>query len=522
MNGIFEMGIIFVILIGQSILLSQDNHSMGGSFGTVTMDGKVWNQVALRPVIPVGKFGIALDLILYIDGEGNIRKDEWDFSSLDAGKNTLIDKIYYVRYGLPQDPFYLKVGALDYLSLGYGILVNGYSNTVQYPQVRKVGLDLQMKMGRYGLQGFVNDFKENIGVIGARVTRTLPGKLLAGATVVIDRNQYLGLKDSDKDGRPNIVDDFPYDKKYWIDSDGDGRADNDPLEWDIDGDGITDTLDNRIPGWELDTSIVLDLLIDPLKPEPVNIKERTDGLMGVAIDVSYPIISERGRKVTLYAQAAKLFGKTIDPTDGNGVSTGMGLTPFGLATQFGPVRFNFEYRVIPRTGRFDFVYWNRSYDIERITFQENPYGEIEFHTKESKLGKYSSQKGYYGRLNIDLGALISLGTEYQNLHGDVWSDEEDEFEKIHNQSLLTTLSLRKGISRIKYTSLYYQQRNVPNPFQFEYTESTIMGYHVGIEISSGLTLNYIFSRSFRDMNGDGDITSGEAVNISIIETSFAF
>ena len=32
-----------------------------------------------------------------------------------------------------------------------------------------------------------------------------------GFTVVTDRNQYLGLKDSDGDGRPNIVDDFPDD-----------------------------------------------------------------------------------------------------------------------------------------------------------------------------------------------------------------------------------------------------------------------------------------------------------------------
>ena len=72
-------------------------------------------------------------------------------------------------------------------------------------------------------------------------------------SVVSDRNQYLGLRDRDGDGRPDLVDDFPEDKFYWLDTDGDGLADNMDDEWDIDGDGITDTLDANIPGWNLDS-----------------------------------------------------------------------------------------------------------------------------------------------------------------------------------------------------------------------------------------------------------------------------
>ena len=96
-----------------------------------------------------------------------------------------------------------------------------------------------------------------------------------GISFVSDRNQYLGLRDNDNDGRPNIVDDFPNDKLYWLDSDGDGWADSDPNELDIDGDGITDTLDSRITGWNLDTIIVLDTDIQT-KPEPLNIDEESD------------------------------------------------------------------------------------------------------------------------------------------------------------------------------------------------------------------------------------------------------
>ena len=54
----------------------------------------------------------------------------------------------------------------------------------------------------------------------------------------MDRNQYLGLKDRDGDGRPDLVDDFPDDKNYWLDTDGDGLADIDTdREFDVDGDG---------------------------------------------------------------------------------------------------------------------------------------------------------------------------------------------------------------------------------------------------------------------------------------------
>ena len=42
---------------------AQEGRSMQGAFGTVTIDGKMWNQIALRPVVPVWKFALALDLV---------------------------------------------------------------------------------------------------------------------------------------------------------------------------------------------------------------------------------------------------------------------------------------------------------------------------------------------------------------------------------------------------------------------------------------------------------------------------
>ena len=191
------------------MLYAQEERSVQGSFGAVTIDGKVWNQIAFRPVIPIWKFGVALDLVFYFDADGNLHKDEWDFSSGGAIKNTLIDKIYYIRYGFAKDPLYVKVGSLDYVKLGYGILVNGYTNTIEYPQVRKVGLDFSVKRNLFSVQGFANDFKENIGLFGARIQSSKLMNIPLGVSAVMDRNQHLGLRDRDRDKYPDIFDHFP-------------------------------------------------------------------------------------------------------------------------------------------------------------------------------------------------------------------------------------------------------------------------------------------------------------------------
>ena len=112
---------------------------------------------------------------------------------------------------------------------------------------------------------------------------------------------------------------------------------------------------------------------------------------------------------------------------------------------------------------------------------------------------------------------------YQNLFGKQWDDETSDFIEETNQTFLATLQLKKSISRIRTARWYYQQRNVPNPFEFKYTENTIMGYHVGLEIGTGMVINYIFRRSFQDLDGDGNIEGpDEIVNMTSIETSFSF
>ena len=117
-------------------------------------------------------------------------------------------------------------------------------------------------------------------------------------------------------------------------------------EWDIDGDGITDTLDSRIDGWELDTVIVLDDSIFT-KAEPININEEFESFHAFALDAGIPILNEGPIKINFYAQLAALIGKTINPETEEQEAAGYGLIPLGLGAKLGLARFNFEFRMVP-------------------------------------------------------------------------------------------------------------------------------------------------------------------------------
>ena len=514
-----------LLLFGQSDDLGLDNTSQNkalqGAFGAVTIDGKIWNQLALRPVLPFGKLSVAFDIVLYIDQNGNIYDEGWDFSSGEKIKNTLIDKIYYLRYGNSWDQNYFKIGALDNISLGYGILLNNYSNTLLYPQVRKVGVDLKYNILGINLHGFTNDFKENLGLAGLRFSAPVPYGFNVGISWVGDRNQYLGLKDRDGDGRPDLVDDFPKNKKYWLDTDGDGLADNMDNEWDIDGDGITDTLDSRIDGWNLDTVIVLDDSIFT-KAEPININEEFESFHAFALDAGIPIFNEGPIKINFYAQLAALLGKTENPESKKKEDAGYGLIPLGLGAKLGPAKLNFEFRMVP-IGNFEFGYFDRSYEIERATFELGSDDRGNIITKSKKLGLYGPQNGFYSSLSLNLGSLFDARMAFQSLSGEMFNEQKEIFEEAFNQSFTSILKLKKPISKIETANWFYQQRNVPNPFDFEYSESTITGYNIGLNLGNGMILSYVFRRTFKDLNGDGDVRdAGEMINMTGVETSFSF
>ena len=233
---------------------------MGFGVSSVVMDGATWTRVNLLPTIPVWKFKFAFDVEVFIDDKGNFSQKSWDFSTFDAGFDTVQRKIYYISFSdknevvLGQDVFYARIGALDNITLGQGMLVNNYANTLTYPMDKKLGLDFALgnlfpiKLGVEGVFGNLADLAKGGGWFGVRAFASpfaplnipVVSAIQFGVSFAGDINQYSGLKDSDGDSYPDEVDKFPYDKAKYADSDGDGIADNDAKEIDLDGDGLVD------------------------------------------------------------------------------------------------------------------------------------------------------------------------------------------------------------------------------------------------------------------------------------------
>ena len=134
--------------------------------GLTFIDGDAYVQLQLQPDIPLGKIGIGLDLILlynpYAEGtEPQILAEDgesWDSPS------TWLRLIRYVRYGQPYDPFYVRFGELDYLTIGHGSIMSGYSN---YDR-RGLRLNFRDSKNRSGIETMLNDIG-NPSIFGGRV-----------------------------------------------------------------------------------------------------------------------------------------------------------------------------------------------------------------------------------------------------------------------------------------------------------------------------------------------------------------
>ena len=473
--------------------------NLGAGLGSVTIDGVIYNQLALRPEIKFGKLGVGLDLVMYIDPQGNIRKDEWDEPT------DFFDKILYVSWGAKGDPFFVRYGTLENMTLGYGGLIYGYSNTMEFPEVRRIGLNGGMKFGKFGTELFVANFKDfgrGGGLLGGRITFNPIEKLTLGANIVTDINQYSGLKDFDEDGVPDLLDDFPEEGDYAVDTDGDGIADE--IDPDRDGDGYTDnSQDSSIVNNDIDGTV--------LKPHPFDIDEvDARRVLGFSVDAGYPVFSSKMFSINLYAE-----GNVLQFADDK---SGIGLVPFGAnATLFKFINLSFEYRM--DSDYYAPRFFDQAYDLDRVAISLNADSSLSVTTKDQNLDISEGRRvGYYGAASLGLFNLVSASASYT----DMSSDEGDTLRSFTAALVLNT----ENIPKISQAYAYYQRNNDDNPFDFANpSPNTILGYRVGYEVSKGVSLVWDYRRLHADLDGDGVISEdveGEIINILNIETVFDF
>ena len=171
-------------------------------------------KAVLQPTFTFGKVKTALYLPIIYRGDmfnssdwyhpgGN---DEWSFGRdqtglgnqiADFGRDLML-KIKYIEYGRQRDPFFLKAGNLDDITLGHGLIMRNFANDADFPAVRHIGLNVGVDGEGGGFEAMVNDVAPDIvggtvnppDIMGARLyIRPVPGfRMALGVSAVVDLN----------------------------------------------------------------------------------------------------------------------------------------------------------------------------------------------------------------------------------------------------------------------------------------------------------------------------------------------
>jgi len=195
--------LFFTLIIASQLLLGQFNPglkanqgALEGGFGLTWIDDNPYYTVRLAPDVSFGKIGIGLDLRFEVAPDGNLRHENFnEFSDY-------LSIIRYFRYGVKNDPLYIKVGALDYATLGNGSIMYLYNNSPTF-DARKIGAQLDIDFYNFGFESIYSNFGEK-GIFGLR-GYVLPlkftdlggipiiGNLELGATFTTDFNSKAGV-----------------------------------------------------------------------------------------------------------------------------------------------------------------------------------------------------------------------------------------------------------------------------------------------------------------------------------------
>ncbi|MBV6646968.1 MAG: hypothetical protein KI790_16035, partial [Cyclobacteriaceae bacterium] len=135
-------------------LPSSTRNSVNGGLTVTRIGGETYAGMVLSPEFKIWKIGVGLNVPVLFNLEDGSFRSEIFKDGVGAAR-----LIRYLRFGnQKQDPVYVKVGDLNGTMIGFGGLVNNYTNTVSYEK-RKVGLHYDINyQGFAGIEGMYSDF----------------------------------------------------------------------------------------------------------------------------------------------------------------------------------------------------------------------------------------------------------------------------------------------------------------------------------------------------------------------------
>ncbi len=396
--------------------------AVGLEIGSISLEGQTYSKLIAQPVFTVGKLRAGLYLPVIYSGNlfdsddwykpgGN---NEWSFGTDQdwsgeplvaladlAGDLTL--KIKFVEWGDLRDPFFFKVGNLNTLQLGHGLLMRNYANDTDFPAIRRIGFNLGYDFGRFGFEALTNDLA-GPEIFGTRLyARPFGGFPLAiGVSGAADIAPARDL--------PELVDETPV--------------------------------------------FVTERAVDPI-------------FMNVALDLDLPIIERDALSLIVFGDVGGLLpylrnsegdlesgfqvqALTQDTADGTE------LRNYGIATGIFGNAAILDYRLEFQNyhGIFEPAFYDANYDRTRgekvretVAYLQNPESDA-----------YLNQTmGVYGEAGFTIAGLVRLDAGYR------WpwtrDPETDSFVMGDNDYLVAGLGLKEGLLPLDITAGFSYERS---------------------------------------------------------------
>ncbi len=332
-----------------------DQNVIQAGAGVTWINNQPFYSVRFRPEVAFSNIGIGLDLNLDFDANGNLRKENFnefsDYASI----------IRYIRYGKERDPFYAKLGALDYSTIGHGTIIGAYNNSPSF-DTRKIGLQLNFNGDNYGVQALYGNFGQ-AGVAGVRP--------------YVHPLKFTSLADVP------IIGGFEVGATYAGDFDKYAKVT-----------GVT-----FYPAPPYPTGVVFP---DSSSGQPTNsvpYSAQTNGALSIfGFDMGFPIVRGDFASLVLYADYVKIVDF------GEGAATGLmlnidGIPLLSIAAKL-ERRFDGEH-YLP-------TYFNSLYEIER-------FNTSTFSAKSRLLADAIPSNGTYGDLLVRVLNMFDIFGSYQKL-----------------------------------------------------------------------------------------------------------
>lgn len=159
--------LMFFLIIANAQLPNAAAAMMGNSggyaqmgFGATFIDGETYYLVCFAPEVAFGRLGIGLDLNLRFNTQGKLRMGDY------VKFEDYLRIIRYVRWAQKGDPFYIRVGQLDYSLLGHGSIIYNYRNNASY-DMRRTGIELDLNFEKFGFESMYSNVIDK-GLLGLR------------------------------------------------------------------------------------------------------------------------------------------------------------------------------------------------------------------------------------------------------------------------------------------------------------------------------------------------------------------